>query len=405
MGETTERLARAALTRLIEPGDLLGTALIDVAGPEAALELIRRDHAQPSPGLQQSVADRLGDSATTRRELRLQTGLDRWRPRVPDLAPERDLETVRRLGGGFLTPADPEWPEELNSLELAAPLGLWWRGKQDPSSVLGTPRMAVVGSRDATEYGVRATHELVGPVVERGYQIVSGGAYGIDAAAHRAALGAGLSLTHHRGAPTIAVMAGGLDRLYPAGNEQLLRQVAETGLLLAEVPPGTSPTRWRFLQRNRVIAALCELTLVVEARWRSGALTTARRAAELGRTVSVVPGSIFSANSAGCHRLMDEVGALPATQGSDLLELLLPIAAHPAPADGPSERRPHDGLDVPDLLLFDALPAVQSTTVDQLCRVAGLSLGAVLGGLSRLRTRGLALEHEGRWRRAETREQ
>ncbi|MBG6083492.1 DNA-processing protein DprA [Zhihengliuella flava] len=402
MEQENQRLARAALTRLIEPGDLLGAALVDVTGPEEALELMCDDSRKPTAALQQSVSDRLGDAATTRREVRLETGFQRWRTRVPDLAPQRDLDTLRRVGGGFLGPEDPDWPEAVNGLDLARPLGLWWRGQVSPAVGLARPRVAVVGSRDASEYGIRATHELIAPLMERDCQIVSGGAYGIDAAAHRAALGATArgEAPGVRGAPTIAMMAGGLDRFYPAGNESLLREVARTGLLLSEVPPGSSPTRWRFLQRNRVIAALSTLTVVVEARWRSGALATARRAAELGRTVAAVPGSIFSANSAGCHRLMHEVGALPVVSGGDLLELLSLEHSHVSTPHGGMSGRQYDDLDVPDRLLFDALPLRQLTTVDQLCRVAGLSLGAVLSGLSRLRACGLATEADGQWRRS-----
>src|SRR6185312_4288445 len=131
-----------------------------------------------------------------------------------------------------------------------------------------------------------------------------------DANAHRGALNATAGGTlDGRGMAqpsTIAVMAGGVDRFYPSGNEDLLRTIAERGLVVAEVPPGTNPTRYRFLQRNRLIAALCQATVVVEARWRSGALNTARHAEMLSRVVGAVPGSVYSANSAGCHRLMRE---------------------------------------------------------------------------------------------------
>ncbi|WP_309081868.1 DNA-processing protein DprA [Zhihengliuella sp.] len=403
------RRARAALSRLIEPGDLTGAALVQVLGPVAALRLVAREHPAVPASVQQDVADLLGAAAATRRELHVAAGLERWRPRLADAVPERDLATIERLGGGLLTPEDAEWPRQLEALGPGAPLCLWWRGQESAAAGLGAAAdrlVSFVGSRDATEYGVRAAHELVAPLVGRGLVIVSGGAYGIDAAAHRAALATQQGSV---GPATIAVMAGGVDRFYPAGNEDLLRAVASQGVVLAEVPPGASPTRWRFLLRNRLIAALCRVTVVVEARWRSGALTTARRAAEIGRDVGAVPGSIFSANSAGCHRLLSEGCAVAVTRPEDVLELTgsgVPAGTRGAEADGTDPtasdpgRRPHDGLDVQDLLLYDALPARGRTTPDKLCSVAGLGVGAVLGGLSRLRARGLAVEEAGGWRRS-----
>ncbi|GAA3693723.1 DNA-processing protein DprA [Zhihengliuella alba] len=402
------RRARAALSRLIEPGDLTGAALVQVLGPVGALQLVAEEGARVPASVQQNVADLLGAAAASRRELHVAGGIERWRPRLGDAVPERDLATVERLGGGILTPEDAAWPEQLDALGPGAPLCLWWRGREAVATGLGRGAgrlVSFVGSRDATEYGIRATHELVAPLVGRGLVVVSGGAYGIDAAAHRAAL----SAQHPEGGPaTIAVMAGGVDRFYPAGNEELIRSVAAQGIVLAEVPPGSSPTRWRFLLRNRLIAALCRATVVVEARWRSGALTTARRAAEIGREVGAVPGSIFSANSAGCHRLLGEGSAVAVTRSADVLELAGLLdgtsgggqaarSGDRAPDPGPARR--HDGLDVQDLLLYEALPARGVTTPDKLCSVAGLGVGAVLGGLSRLRARGLAVEAAGGWRR------
>lgn len=397
-GTSAARVARAALTRLIEPGDVTGAALVAVLGPEAALELIRTgEHGVPA-SVQQAVAETIGSG--TRKELRVDAGLERWRPRVRDLAPERDLETIHRFGGGFLTPEDDEWPDRLASLGGIAPLGLWWRGRSEYAAFEpDRRRIAVVGSRDATEYGIRAAHEIIAPLVGKGAQIVSGGAYGIDAAAHRAALAtAGSGPGAGRGDPTLAVMAGGLDRFYPAGNDELLREIAANGVVIAEVPPGSAPTRWRFLLRNRLIAALCDVTVVVEARWRSGALTTARRAAEMGREVGAVPGSVFSANSAGCHRLIAEGAASIVTRPEDVVDMAGGIDHRPDPVASTGTRA-HDGLDVQDLLLYDALPARSATSPDNLCRVAGLGIGAVLGGLSRLQQRGLAVRSGAGWRR------
>ncbi|MGG5751883.1 DNA-processing protein DprA [Zafaria sp. Z1313] len=396
------RTARAGLARLFEPNDATGNALVRAAGPVDAYRLITGHTGQAPAALQQAVAELLDGSP--RQELRLDRGLERWRPRAADARPERDLATMARLGGGLLVPEDEAWPRQLDDLGPAAPLGLWWRGRELPRRIAEASRlMAVVGSRDATDYGRQVTAQLSAQVVSAGVTVVSGGAFGIDARAHAAALSAPAGTASP---PTIAVMAGGLDRFYPAGNEELLRAVAGDGVLLAEVAPGANPNRWRFLQRNRIIAALCGATIVVEARWRSGALTTARRAAEIGREVGAVPGSVFSSNSAGCHRLLREGAAVAVTDAAEALELLGQAGgALSAPARAAEDardaqaRRPHDGLDIQDLLLLDALPVRSGASPDKLTAVAGLGIGAVLGGLSRLEARGLARRTEGGWQR------
>ena len=182
----------------------------------------------------------------------------------------------------------------------------------------GPLRWLVPGTAPPTAPPSPATSRI--PWHSGGSPIISGGAYGIDAHAHRAALAGGSSGSM----PTIAVMAGGVDRFYPSGNEELLRTVANQGAVLAEVPPGSAPTRYRFLQRNRLIAALASVTVVVEARWRSGALNTAHHAETLGRAVGAVPGSVHSANSAGCHRLLREGGAVCVTDAGEVAELASP---------------------------------------------------------------------------------
>lgn len=395
-------LARAGLARLMEPNDLTGTALVAVAGPVEALRLITGATGKAPATEQQAVADLLGGEAATRGAHRLDAGLERWRPRVDPPGAARDLATIRRFGGGLLVPEDADWPSQLGDLGLSAPLCLWWRGAAPPESLPPLESLlAVVGSRDATDYGRHVTYELVTDLCNRGVTIVSGGAYGIDARAHEAALNA----ERQAGRPaTVAIMAGGLDRFYPAGNDELLRRVEATGLLLAEVPPGTAPTRWRFLQRNRMLAALCGATLVVEARWRSGALTTARRASEIGREVGAVPGSVFSSNSAGCHRLLREGSAVAVTDAAEAGELLGVTEAIPPTSRGPGTATPegsraHDGLDIQDLLLMDALPLRQPAAPDKLATVSGLGIGAVLGGLSRLQARGLAEQSPQGWHR------
>ncbi len=391
-------VARAALSRLFEPSDTAGLALVAAAGPVRALQVASGEVPLTS-GLIGETSRILTSAGVSGQGYALAEGLKRWRPRVADLAPERDLDTIQRLGGELLVPEDPRWPEALHHLELGMPLCLWVRG----DLAQGLPELertvAVVGSRDATGYGLSVTGDLSAGLANRGYTIISGGAYGIDAQAHRAALAgaAGAAVA------TIAVMACGSDRFYPAGNEDLLRSVSSRGLILSEVPPGSAPTRWRFLQRNRIIAALAAATVVVEARWRSGALNTAHHAAALGREVGAVPGSIYSANSAGCHRLLRDGSAVCVTDAQEAAELAGPLSDSLQDGDaasGAAQAAEHDGLTVEDLLLLDALPVRTGSTVDKLASVAGLSPPGVRAGLARLELEGLAVRSgPEQWRR------
>jgi DNA processing protein len=237
------------------------------------------------------------------------------------------------------------------------------------------------------------TGDFAYSLAQRGFTVVSGGAYGIDAHAHRAALAGGAGAV-----PTIAVMAGGVDRFYPSGNEDLLRAVCNQGAVLAEVPPGSAPTRYRFLQRNRLIAALSAVTVVVEARWRSGALNTAHHAETLGRAVGAVPGSVHSANSAGCHRLLRDGGAVCVTDAAEVAELASPSgSALPEQRQGSAQVQ--DGLTLEDLILLDALPLRSTTSVEKLSAVAGLGQESVRAGLGRLGLLGLAVSERGGWKR------
>lgn len=224
------------------------------------------------------------------------------------------MKETAKLGLHVLIPGDEEWPTGLNSLGPRGPLVLWARGATSFLSVPLSDRVTFTGARVATEYGLQVTAELASEVANKERIIVSGGAYGIDAAAHRAALACGGS--------TIAVMSSGLDRLYPAGNSDLLERVADVGLLVSEMPPGTSPTRSRFLARNRLLAALSSATIVPEAGYRSGALDVARQAHLLGRSVGAVPGPITSAGSAGPHRLLQEGIAQVVTSPQDIQETM-----------------------------------------------------------------------------------
>lgn len=387
-----ERLARAALSRLFEPQDAPALALVRQAGAEDALKVASGQLAA-GPGLEREISGILAENGAGSSWPGLRESLKRWAPRVPELAPERDLETMKRLGGRLIIPADELWPAQLTDLGLQEPLCLWWRGAEQELPPAATA-VALVGSRDSTSYGASVTGDLAYALARRGFSIISGGAYGIDAHAHRAALAGAAS-----GLPTVAVMAGGVDRFYPAGNEDLLRTVANQGAVLAEVPPGSAPTRYRFLQRNRLIAALASVTVVVEARWRSGALNTAHHAESLGRAVGAVPGSVHSANSAGCHRLLREGGAVCVTDAGEIAELAAPSGAS-LPDDKAVRAEAHDGLGLEDLILLDALPLRTTSSVEKLSTVAGLSPDSVRAGLGRLGLLGLAESDRGRWKRA-----
>lgn len=387
---TPERLARAALSRLMEPQDAAGLALVQAAGAVDALR-IATGQASAGPALEQEITALLADTGATG-WAGMAPALKRWQPRIPDLAAERDLATMARLGGRLLIPSDALWPGQLADLGIQEPICLWWRGHEQPLPAAARS-IALVGSRDSTSYGAAVTGDLAYSLAQRGFTVVSGGAYGIDAHAHRAALAGGSGEV-----PTIAVMAGGVDRFYPSGNEDLLRAVCNQGAVLAEVPPGSAPTRYRFLQRNRLIAALASVTVVVEARWRSGALNTAHHAESLGRAVGVVPGSVHSANSAGCHRLLRDGGAVCVTDAAEVAELAAPSgAALPELREGAAQVQ--DGLTLEDLILLDALPLRSTTSVEKLAVVAGLGPDSVRAGLGRLGLLGLAVSERGGWKR------
>jgi DNA processing protein len=307
-----DRMARAALTYLAQPGDPALAHLLQACGPAQILAAIRAGH-HPAP----ATARQLG----TEHRARFSRALKGWRARLGVIPAEPDLAAVLRTGIRrdrirLICPADPEWPSQLDDLGDSRPIALWARGDGElrycrPLSV------SVVGARAATAYGAHVAAELAAELAARDWTVVSGGAYGIDACAHRGALAAE--------GVTVAVLACGVDRPYPAGNQELLDAVAAQGVLVSEWPPGTAPTRTRFLARNRVIAALSRGTVVVEAAERSGTLNTARHARDLRRTLMAVPGPVTSEFSAGCHKIIREWGAVCVTGSRDVMELLSPI--------------------------------------------------------------------------------
>lgn len=289
-----ERTARIILAAVSEPGDAVTGRMIRTVG---ATETVARAIADEVP---------VGPDADTWQR--------RIAPRIDAVQMRRVLAETERHGIRVLIPGDADWPLSVNALGDHAPVALWAKG--DTSLLTGPvwDRLTITGARASTGYGEHITTDLVQSAVSDARTVLSGGAYGIDGAAHRAALTFGGS--------TIAVLAGGLDRPYPAGHTELLGRVADDGLLVSELPPGAAPTKWRFLQRGRLLAALSGTVIIAEAGYRSGSLYTAARAMELGRPVGAIPGPLTSAASAGCHRLLrDELGSI-ITGYDDIRELL-----------------------------------------------------------------------------------
>ena len=321
-----------------------------------------------------------------------------------------DIDAVdaaaRLVDARFLCPEDPRWPHlALAGLDLPRsrarrhgrspaqtvplrPFGLWWRGPAEPQTV-AERSAALVGTRAATSYGRAVTADLAIGLVAEQVTIVSGGAFGIDAAAHRAALGAA--------GTTVAVLACGVDQLYPRGNAQLLLSVAEHGALVTEYPPGSSPARFRFLDRNRLIAALSRATVVVEAAARSGALSTAGWARGMGRPTAAVPGPVTSVASLGCHHLVREREAVLVTRADQVLELAGRMGETERPGEHPGS--PWDGLDDITRRVLEALPLTGGVPVERVAFDSALPPAQVRAVLGRLAASQVVVRSERGWRR------
>lgn len=294
-----ERTARMALAVAGEPDDSFTGRMLTRVGAVETLRLVTG--SEPIRGTDVAKAE---------------TWRGRLSARLREHSVARRVDESERLGLRVLIPGDQEWPAGLATLRERAPLALWVKG--DPATLTGpvAQKITLSGARASTSYGDHVVTELAQDAAARGRVVVSGGAYGIDIAAHRAVMAAG--------GRTVAVMPSGLDRLYPAGNDDALEQVAEAGALVSELPPGSSPTKWRFMARARLLAALSGATVIVEAGYRSGSLRIASEAVALGLPVGAVPGPVTSAASAGCHRLLREDNARLVTDAADLDALLTP---------------------------------------------------------------------------------
>ncbi|MGP3536472.1 DNA-processing protein DprA [Microbacterium sp. RD1] len=368
---TPDALARTAWSVVTEPGDGVAGRLLAAYGAVEAADRMFRGALTAVPGV-------------TPAELR--AAQERWEPRVEPDAVRTAVDRARRSGVRVIVPGDPEWPARVDDLGEHAPHALWARGRLE--GLDDAPAVAIVGARAATGYGDHVTAELAAELAADGITIVSGAAYGIDGVAHRSTLAAG--------GRTVALLAGGIDRPYPSGHAELLDRIGREGAVVGETPCGTSPTKWRFLARNRLIAALADATVVVEAGLRSGSLNTAAHAASLGRGLGAVPGPVTSAASAGCHRILRSFDGVCVTGADDVREML-------GLASGPPETGPA-GPSRELLRLLDAASTRVPRDARELARLSGLGLTEVeaLIGIAQLEG---SLRADGRsgYRRAPTR--
>jgi DNA processing protein len=382
-----DHFARALWSGIAEPGDRVAGLAVGLLGAAPAMDLIVAKRSAPDiAALIREAGTGHGADVT---ETDVAKALARWAPRVHPANAMAGLRRAERIGARLLVPGSPGWPGSLSDLGLHTPMALWCRGTDAALAAL-SHSIALVGARAATGYGEHITMEASAGLVDRGYAIVSGAAYGIDGMAHRAALA-----SHGK---TIAFLAGGVDRFYPSGHDALLGRIAETGAVLSEMPCGEPPTKWRFLQRNRLIAATSQATVVMEAGWRSGSLNTAGHAATLGRALGAVPGPITSAASAGCHRLIREFDAVCVTTVDEMAEL--------APADpaglwlagtGAGTSRVPIEL-VPDQVrVLDALSSRSPRPSSDVAARSGLAVASVHAALGALELDGRVVERPKGW--------
>jgi len=363
-----DRLARVVLSRAVEPGDSTTSSLVRQLGPQGAVR------HQLAPKDDSGLPDRL---------------------RVVD--PVRELEQAERCGIRFVVPGDAEWPPGLDDLDHVedvqllggTPPGIWVKGPM-PLTELATS-VAVVGSRSSSIYGEEVARDIAGHVAGSGVPVVSGGAKGIDYAAHDGALLAG--------GATVAVLACGVDRVYPQQNRRLLHHLAAEFAVVSEQPPGSAPTRIRFLARNRLIAAMTRGSVLVEAALRSGALNTVGWAEQLSRPVMCVPGPVASYTSQGVHYWLRRGGAMLVSDGSEVLEAIGSSGQHLV-TEPRGEERPRDVLSRADQLVLEAVPVASPASVDSIARGCGQHVRTAVTALGRLEKGGFVVEEAGGWRLA-----
>jgi DNA processing protein len=363
---SSDRRARMMLSCAIDGGDPVVADLVQNLGTEGACAKIAEG------GLGEPAAER---------------------------AARVSLDVVERLAKAaamrFVVPGDDEWPDGLDDLRHAEaiqrrggePWGLWLRGPGHLAHLMERS-VAVVGSRAATAYGNGIATDLAADLVEQGVTVLSGGAFGIDVAAHRGALAAG--------GPTVCVLANGVDLAYPPAHAGLFEALATDQLLVSELPPGAHPTRVRFLARNRLIAAMSRGTVVVEAALRSGARNTASWALGCGRPLMAVPGSVYSRASTATHLMIRNGQAVLVSSAAEVLELISDMGQAMLPlAHG--QTRATDALSETQLAVFEAIPARRRASVGDIALAAGVSVPSCLGALTALESAGLVEGDERGW--------
>jgi DNA processing protein len=363
---SSDRRSRMMLSCAIDGGDPVVADLVQNLGAEGAWAKIAEGG--------------LGESAAAR-------------------AAQVSIEVVERLAKAaamrFIVPGDDEWPDGLDDLRHAEdvqrrggePWGLWLRGPGHLAHLMERS-VAVVGSRAATAYGNGIATDLAADLVDQGVTVLSGGAFGIDVAAHRGALAAG--------GPTVCVLANGVDLAYPPAHAGLFEALARDQLLVSELPPGAHPTRVRFLARNRLIAAMSRGTVVVEAALRSGARNTASWALGCGRPLMAVPGSVYSRASTATHLMIRNGQAVLVTSAAEVLELISDMGQAMLPlAHG--QTRATDALTETQLAVFEAIPARRRASVGDIALTASVSVPSCLGALTALESAGLVEGDERGW--------
>jgi DNA processing protein len=370
-GDESDRrdaFAEVAWGFLTEPGDRVAGGLIRRWG---ATDSLARILARPA------ASTLAGDDLSG---TEVAEALARWEPRMDAPALFRSLSTAVSVGARVVRPTDSVWPAGLVDLGDHGPRVLWCRGDiaalpQSSSAV------AIVGARASTGYGEHVAMDFAAGLTSRGFTIVSGGAYGIDGMAHRATLACGGS--------TVAVLAGGIDQLYPAGHDELLRRIIASGAVISEVSPGGAPTRWRFLQRNRLIAAMAGATVVIEAGFRSGSLNTATHARDLDRPIGIVPGPVTSGASAGCHRLLRTNPATTlVTSVADVVELLTDETS-----DGVFDQRDSETV----VRILDSMSLSRNRSATEIAAKAGIEVATVTTTLGSLEAEGRVTRDSAGW--------
>ena len=364
-----ERLARLALSQIFEPGDFRIVGLTaQLGGVRAHQMLLTGDHNVP----------------------KVDVGA-----RLAAIDASQQLELGERLGMRYVVPGDDEWPAQMEPLDevtplyerSGAPLGLWVRGPLPLQRLAKS--VAIVGARAATTYGADIAAGLAADVGQAGFAVVSGGAYGIDIAAHRGAIATGT--------PTACFVACGADRVYPPSHQRLFDILARDGAIISEQAPGASPTRLRFLSRNRLIAGAALGTVIVEASRRSGARNTATWTTRLCRPLMGVPGPVTSGASEGVHRLLRSGEATMVTSGEEVLEMIGGMGEY-LPYEEPAPSLPRDTVTLEQQRVLDAMPGSGGAPIDVIAAASGVSIILVEAALRVLAQRGLATLAGDGWR-------